>query len=72
MKGDPVAHKGYTGFTELIQKCLPRTTNNLHISENSIVMKRGTLFLPVLQLNGLCVSTLTHTYEKSDNWTLQL
>ena len=67
MKSDPVALKGCTGLTELVRKCLPRTTNNLQTSMNSIVMRRGTLFLPVLQLNSLCVSALTHTSEKSDN-----
>ena len=57
-------------------KCPPRTTDNLHISMNSesIVMKtwRHTLFLPVPQLNGLCISTLIHIYEKSDDLPLQL
>ena len=57
------------GFTELIQRCPTRTTDNL---QNSIVMKRDPLFLPVLQLNSLCVSALIHTWEKSDDWPLQL
>ena len=52
-------------------KCLPQTTDNLHISMNFIVMKRHTFeFLPALQLNGLCISTLIHTYEKSDDLPL--
>ena len=70
LKSDPVANKGCTGLTELIQKCLPRTTNKLQISKNSIlylaVTKRNTiLILPALQLNRLCVSTLINTCEKN-------
>ena len=55
MKSGPVAPKGCTGLTKLIQRCPTRTTDNL---PNSIVMKRDPLFLPVLQLNSLCVSAL--------------
>ena len=43
-------------WTHPIWKCLPRTTSNLQISMNSIEMKKDILFLPVLQLNSLCVT----------------
>ena len=66
----PIRKQG--SFTELIQKCLPRITNNLQISMNSTLMKRDTSPLPVLLLNSLCVSTLIYTWEKSDDWPLQL